>query len=83
MRKLVLEPGEGAVPHRVYDLSIVDLQERKEQSIVFSSATEAMNYMGIGHTVFYRNRKSGCQIFSKKLNRKFAVRVADTSSLKA
>jgi hypothetical protein len=75
MRKLTLEAGDGRVPHRLYDLSIEDLQERREKSFVLPSATDAMNYLGVGSHVFYDHRKPGKQLYSKKLDKKFAVRV--------
>lgn len=75
MKPLTLETVEGAVPHRLYDLSIPDLAQRRSSSIVLPSATDAMNYLGVTSGYFYRNRGTGKQVESKKLNKKFAVRI--------
>ena len=76
MRKLTLDfIGEGSIPHRVYDLSIEDLNERKEQSKVFTSATKAMKYLGVLRNYFNTNKTPGKRIWSAKHNKYFAVRV--------
>jgi hypothetical protein len=74
MKPLNLEPGEGSAPHRLYDLTIEDINERREKSIVMPTATQAMNFLGVCNSTFYKNRVPGTQIFSKKLNKKYAVR---------
>lgn len=40
MKKQTSKAGEGGVPHRIYDLSIEDLEERRKKSVVKPSAID-------------------------------------------
>lgn len=75
MKPMTLEPGEGAVPHRVFDLSIKDVNERRAKAQVFPTGQHVINYLGVSNTKFYNNREPGKRIFSKKHNKAFAVRI--------
>ena len=65
----------NAVPHRLYDLSIEDISQRRKQSIVMPSASDAFNYLGVLSNYFMINRKPGKRIWSNKLGKHFAVRI--------
>jgi hypothetical protein len=65
---------ENELQHIVYDLSIQDLNERKEKAKLFYNANEAAAYLGVKVDVVFRNRVAGKRI--KGINNKFfAIRV--------
>lgn len=76
MRPLTLEPGEGATPHRVYDLSIPDVEERKRQALDFRTATAAAAYLGIPPNKIFYWRTPGKRLYSAKHKKEFAIRVS-------
>ena len=64
---------ENELQHIVYDLSIVDVNERREKAKLFDNANEAAAYLGVKVDVVFRNRKVGKKV--KGINNKyFAVR---------
>lgn len=65
---------ENELQHIVYDLSIVDVNERREKAKLFDNANEAAAYLGVKVDVIFRNRKVGKQVRGIN-NKKFAVRV--------
>lgn len=75
MRAMYIEPGEGAIPHRVYDMSIEDVNERRQKSLVFPTAQKAAQYMGIPSHRISERGQPGTYVYSKKHNKKFAVRI--------
>lgn len=66
---------ENAVPHKLYDLSIEDLTERREKAMEFRSAAAAANYLGVVPKYIYGARHAGRRIYSKKFSRWYAIRV--------
>jgi hypothetical protein len=65
---------ENELQHIVYDLSIQDVNERKEKAKLFDNANEAAAYLGVKVDVVFRNRVAGKRI--KGINNKFfAIRV--------
>lgn len=75
-RPLTIEKDiEGSRPHRVYDLSILDVDERRQKSIVFPSAEKTAQYLGVPRNHLAEVRGVGRQYFSKKHNKKFAIRI--------
>lgn len=65
---------ENELQHIVYDLSIVDVNERRERAMLFDNANQAAAYLGVKVDVIFRNRKVGKQVRGIN-NKKFAVRV--------
>lgn len=65
---------ESELQHIVYDLSIVDVNERKEKAKMFDNANETAAYLGVKVDLIFRNRKVGKKVkgISGKI---FAVRV--------
>jgi len=64
---------ENELQHIVFDLSIVDVNERREKAKLFDNANEAAAYLGVKVDVVFRNRKVGKKV--KGINNKyFAVR---------
>ena len=47
---------ESDLTHIVYDLSIEDLEERKEKAKIFNNANEVAAYLGVGIDVVFRGR---------------------------
>jgi len=65
---------ENELHHIVYDLSIKDVNERKEKAKLFDNANEAAAYLGVKVDVVFKNRIAGKKI--KGINgHKFAVRI--------
>lgn len=71
-----------ALPHIVYDMSIEDLEERKEKAIRFETAIQAAQYIGLRS---YRNMyyytdtqaiKKKKRYWSEKHQKYFAIRRA-------
>lgn len=65
---------ENELQHIVYDLSIADVNERREKAMLFDNANQAAAYLGVKVDVIFRNRKVGKQVRGIN-NKKFAVRV--------
>ena len=64
---------ENELQHIVYDLSIEDVNERREKAKLFDNANEAAAYLGVKVDVVFRNRKVGKKV--KGINNKyFAIR---------
>ena len=53
---------ENELQHIVYDLSIVDVNERREKAKLFDNANEAAAYLGVKVDVVFRNRKVGKKV---------------------
>ena len=53
---------ENELEHIVYDLSIEDVNERREKAKLFDNANEAAAYLGVKVDVVFRNRKVGKKI---------------------
>jgi len=64
---------ENELQHIVYDLSIEDVNERREKAKLFDNANEAAAYLGVKVDVVFRNRKVGKKVKGIN-NRYFAVR---------
>lgn len=65
---------DNRYPHIVYDLSIKDLNERKEKAKTFDNAKQVADYLGVKTETVFRNRTVGKQITA--LNKKqYAVRI--------
>lgn len=75
MNRINISKGLGGVPHRVYDLSIQNIEERKAKSIPFNSAKEVASFLGVKDDTVFNNRKPGKRIKSPVFNRQFAVRI--------
>lgn len=65
---------ENELQHIVYDLSIEDVNERREKAKLFDNANEAAAYLGVKVDVIFRNRKPNKRIKGIS-GKKFAVRV--------
>lgn len=67
----ILEEG---VKHIVYDLSIEDMEERKEKAIICDSVKDVVVLLKVRNDVVFRNRVAGKKI--KGINGKYyAVRI--------
>lgn len=64
---------ENELQHIVYDLSIEDVNERREKAKLFDNANEAAAYLGVKVDVVFRNRKVGKKVKGIN-NRYFAIR---------
>jgi hypothetical protein len=65
---------EDGIKHIVYDLSIEDIEERKQKAIICNSAVEVATLLKVRNDVVFRNRIVGKKI--KGINGKhFAVRI--------
>ena len=65
---------ENELQHIVYDLSIVDVNERREKAKLFDNANEAAAYLGVKVDVIFRNRNPNKRVKGIS-GKKFAVRV--------
>lgn len=65
---------ENELQHIVYDLSIEDINERKEKAKLFDNANEAAAYLGVKVDVVFKNRVVGKKIKGIN-NRMFSVRI--------
>lgn len=66
---------EANLPHIVFDLSIEDINLRKEKAKQFDNAREVAAYLEVKVDVIFRNRLVGKKV--KALNGKyFAVRIS-------
>ena len=63
-----------SVPHIVYDMSIVDIQERRLKAHVFDNVREVSGFLGVSVETIFRNRKPKKYIVGID-NKKYAVRV--------
>lgn len=66
----------NSVPHKLYDCSIEDLNVRREKAMPFPSASAVAAYIGVPPHQMFRARVPGSKIYSKKLKKWFAVRIA-------
>lgn len=65
---------ENELQHIVYDLSIQDVNERKQKAKLFDNANEAAAYLGVKVDVVFKNRVAGKKV--KGINNKFyAIRI--------
>ncbi len=65
---------DNRLPHIVYDLSIKDLNERKQKAKIFDNAKEVAAYLGVKIETVFRNRTVGKQITG--INKKqYAIRL--------
>ena len=65
---------ENELQHIVYDLSIQDVNERKQKAKLFDNANEAAAYLGVKVDVVFKNRIVGKRI--KGINNKsYSIRV--------
>lgn len=77
MRPMYLDkPGVAAKAHRLYDLSIADINERREKSKVLPSGQDAAEYLGIKQSHLSEMRKPGKRVYSPKHEKFFAIRLA-------
>lgn len=74
----VKEQFENKIAHRVYDLSIEDMDERRAKSVVFPTGEKTAQYLCIEKKYLYEIRVPGKQYFSKKHGKKFAIRIEKT-----
>jgi len=63
-----------SVPHIVYDMSIVDIQERRLKAQVFDNVREVSGFLGVNVETIYRNRKPKKYIIGLD-KKKYAVRL--------
>ncbi len=61
------------IPHRVYDLSIADIVERRKQSKVFPCGTDVITYLGVGRNSVAEIRQPGKKVWSEKHKSFFAI----------
>lgn len=63
-----------SVPHIVYDMSIIDIQERRFKALVFDNVVELSGFLGVNVETIFRNRKP--KKYIKGLDdKKYAVRM--------
>jgi hypothetical protein len=63
-----------SVPHIVYDMSIVDIQERRLKAQVFDNVREVSGFLGVNVETIFRNRKHQKYIIGLD-KKKYAVRL--------
>jgi len=63
-----------SVPHIVYDMSIVDIQERRLKAQVFDNVREVSGFLGVNVETIFRNRKPQKYIIGLD-KKKYAVRL--------
>lgn len=75
MRPWTIDRSEDARPHRVYDLTISDIEQRQQQSQVFRTATQTAQFLGMPSNKISFWRERGKKYFSDKHNKEFAIRM--------
>jgi len=65
---------ENELEHILYDLSIKDLNERKEKAQRFENANRVAEFLKVKVDCVFRNRKVGKYVVGVD-NRKYAIRV--------
>jgi hypothetical protein len=65
-------------PIRLYDLSIPDLEERKQKALDFLSLADAATFLGVAPNTVRNN--IGSRILCHKLGKRFAVRVVSLAN---
>ena len=76
MGKLTLDKAEAGGPHYLYDLSIENLEERRERKKKFDSAKLLAAFIGVPTEEIYDKRSVGHKIFSPRFQGWFAIRIA-------
>lgn len=59
-------------PVRLYDCSILNIQERRERALDFPSIADAAKFLGVAPGTVRNNL--GSRVLSKKLGKRYAVR---------
>lgn len=65
---------EDRVPVIVYDVSIVDLEERKRKAKTYETMKKASQCLQIGHSALSRAIRGRKRIFSPVLQKELAIR---------
>ncbi len=77
MRRLTIPfDQENAVPHVIYDLTIQDVNERREKAVHVPTGRHAATFLGIDMRKLWDNRTPGRRIYSSHHGKHFAVRIA-------
>ena len=66
---------ENGVEYLVYDLSILDIEERRAKAVTFRSGKSVCNFMGYPPNKISDLRKIGRQVISRVDGKTYAVRV--------
>ena len=66
---------ENAVEYLVYDLSIIDIKERRAKAVTFRSGKCVCNFMGYAPNRISDLRQVGRKVMSKIDGKTYAVRV--------
>ena len=78
MRPMFISAGVGGVPHRLYDMSIEDMEERKRKSLLFHTASDLADYLGIDPSKVSQIRRPGRYAYSEKHGgKRFAIRIEE------
>jgi hypothetical protein len=65
-------PTKTPHPVRLYDTSILNIQERRERALDFPTIADAAKYLGVAPNTVRNN--IGSRVMSHKLGKRYAVR---------
>lgn len=71
----IATPGEEAIPYVVYDLSIMDMEQRKAKAMHFPSASKLANYLGTDRRQINKQRQIGVKTYAPRINKTVAIRI--------
>lgn len=66
---------ENAVEYLVYDLSILDIEERRAKAVTFRSGKCVCNFMGYPPNKISEMRQIGRKVISRNDGKTYAVRI--------
>lgn len=75
MRPMTLDRDHDGNAHRIYDLSIADIEERKKKSVVYPTGFKAAQWLGMVENKISYWRVPGRRYFSDKHQKSFAIRM--------
>ena len=71
-------PSKMPHPVRLYDTSILNIQERRELALDFPTIADAAKYLGVAPNTVRNN--IGSRVLSKKWGRRYAVRAVSLAN---
>jgi len=81
MRRLTIPfDQDNAVPHVIFDLSIADVNKRREKAIRVPTGRHAATFLGVDMRKLWDNRTPGRRIWSNAHGKHFAVRIAKSKT---
>ncbi len=65
---------ESRIGVTAYDVSIIDIEERKKNALVFNTMKLATQRLDIGYNVLKRAAENRKRVYSPSLKKEFAIR---------